>query len=187
MIYTNYIIISIGGKPMSKKLSFNLNAVEIMHFYWLSVASREKLNEKFITDIASSKAFQLTFNESFTKESVRRCLSAISNREPFTGNPVESRFYSRNLMILEYYDTLEEKINGFKALSLSNFSNDTIECFEKSNLNELEIIVVPNPFDTMIKTDNKLIINFFKFNMIDGTLSSEGKSIEQWIVEGINL
>ncbi len=176
-----------GGKPMSKKLSFNLNAVEIMHFYWISVASREKLNEKFITDIASSDAFQLTFNENFTKESVRRCLSAISNREPFTGNPTESRFYTRNLMILEYYDTLEAKINGFKSLSLSNFSEDTIENFEKSDLLNHEILVVPNPFDTMIKADNKLIINFFKFNMIDGILSAEGKSIEQWIVEGINL
>lgn len=180
-------MISTGGKPMLKKVSFNLNAVEIMHFYWISVASREKLNEKFIDDIASSEPFQLTFNEEFTKESVRRCLSAISNREPFSGNPAESRFYSRNLMILEYFDTLEDKINHFKSFRLNELSKSTSELLNKLDTDQIEIFVVPNPFDTVLKAGNKPIINFFKFHITDGGLSAEGKSIEQWIIEGLNL
>lgn len=172
---------------MSKKLSFNLNAVEVMHFYWTSVGSREKMSEKFITDIASSEPFQLTFNEDFTKESVRRCLSAISNREPFSGNPSESRFYSRNLMILEYFDTLEDKINGFKSFRLNEIVNDSSILLEKLDSDNIEILVVPNPFDTMLKVSNKIILNFFKFSVSDGILSAEGKTLDQWIIEGIKL
>ena len=159
---------------MSIKLSLNLNLLETMYYFWIAISSREKLSEKFINDIANDSTFSQIYNEEFSNESVRRSLSALSNREPFTGNKAETRFYSRNLMILEYIDTLQSKMNAFKALRLNE-----LEASIASIDNELTIYVVPSPFETVQLKNNSLYLNFFKFNIIDGQLKADDQTIEQ--------
>ena len=159
---------------MSIKLSLNLNLLETMYYFWIAISSREKLSEKFINDIANDSTFSQIYNEEFSNESVRRSLSALSNREPFTGNKAETRFYSRNLMILEYIDTLQSKMNAFKALRLNE-----LEASIASIDNELTIYVVPSPFETVQLKNNSLYLNFFKFNIIDGQLNADDQTIEQ--------
>lgn len=162
----------------------NLNILEAMNFFWTSIASKDKLPEKFIHDLSSDESFEMIYNEEFTQESVRRCLSALSNREPFSGNKVEARFYSRNLMILEYIDSLDEKINAFKSLQIkeiTNYLNDKIS----KDISKLEIVVVPSPFETVQVVNDTIILNFFKFHIIDGVLKADDQTFVELIENAI--
>lgn len=159
--------------------SLNLNAIEAMQFLWTSIASKDKLTEKFIIDIANTEPFQWIYNDEFTAESVRRSLSALSNREPFTGNKTENRFYSRNLMILEYIDTLHDKINALKGIRLKDIIDHLNTTWDIKDMDHLEVVVVPTPFDTFQRHENKIILNFFKFHLVDGILKADDMSIEE--------
>ena len=88
-------------------LKTNLNGLEIMVFFWNSLISKEKVNETFINDLCSMKEFSYIYNEDFSNESLRRVLSALNNKEPFTGNKVERKYYSNNLMVLEYVEQVQ--------------------------------------------------------------------------------
>jgi hypothetical protein len=165
--------------------SLNLNAIEAMNFFWTSIVSREKLTEKFILDIATLEPFQATYNDEFTQESVRRCLSALSNKEPFTGNKVENRFYSRNLMILEYIDTLNEKIAAFKALRISDILHSFGDLNPIHGIDSLDIIVVPTPFETVQCRGNAIILNFFKFHLVDGELKADDLTLPEILKEAL--
>ncbi|MBB6215652.1 hypothetical protein HNQ80_001741 [Anaerosolibacter carboniphilus] len=171
---------------MINHCTLNLNAIETMNFFWSSIASKEKLSEKFILDIAILEPFQNTYNDEFTQESVRRCLSALSNKEPFSGNKVENRFYSRNLMILEYIDSLDEKITAFKGIRINDILHFIGDLNSTNDINSLEIIVVPSPFDTVQCQDNKIILNFFKFHLIDGELKADDLTIPEIIKEALS-
>ena len=161
---------------MHNNLKLNLNLLEAMYFFWTSVSSKEKISEKYINDVANDSAFTQVYGEEFTKESVRRCLSALSNREPFTGNKAETIFYSRNLMILEYIDTLQDKMNAFKNLRLTDISNSL---HYPSITSDLTIFVVPSPYDTVVQKNNSIILNFFKFHLIENQLHADGKSLQE--------
>ncbi|MFZ5968160.1 MAG: hypothetical protein ACOYVK_13430 [Bacillota bacterium] len=158
---------------MIKNITLNLNAIEAMYFFWNTISSKDKVTEKFIVDIANMESFQVLYNEEFTQESVRRCLSALSNREPFHGNKTEAKFYSRNLMILEYIDTLEEKFLTFKSLRLQDILHSLHNQAHGVADENIEIIVVPAPFDTHYRDQNRIIINFFKFHVINGQLRAD--------------
>lgn len=55
--------------------------LEMMLYIWDSVSQREKISETFILEVADQKDMQYLYGEDFTKESVRKVLSAISNKE----------------------------------------------------------------------------------------------------------
>ncbi|MFT9496989.1 hypothetical protein [Anaerosolibacter sp.] len=166
--------------------SLNLNAIETMNFFWSSIASKEKLSEKFILDTAALEPYQLTYTDEFGPESVRRCLSALSNKEPFTGNKAENRFYSRNLMILEYIDTLPERIDAFKGIRINDILDSIGDLCTNNEFTSIEIIVVPTPFEAVEIQGNKIILNFFKFHLVNGELIADGKSISEIIKEALS-
>ena len=138
-------------------LKTNLNGLEIMVFFWNSIISKEKVNETFINDLCSMKEFSYIYNEDFSNESLRRVLSALNNKEPFTGNKVERKYYSNNLMVLEYVEQVQPAIDFIKKLNLDKLSHSASE--------NMEIIVVPGTSAGIEKQGNKLIVDFFKLKL----------------------
>lgn len=133
--------------------------LEMMLYIWDSVAQREKISETFILEVADQKDMQYLYGEDFTKESVRKVLSAISNRE-LINKPTkkESRFWNNNMWMLEDLEFTNMMIAPVKKLNLDNVAAKTTK--------DIEVIFVPGHIDEYQIIGNKLVINFFKI-MVD--------------------
>lgn len=134
--------------------------LEMMLYIWDSVSQREKIGEAFILEVADHKDIQYLYGENFTKESVRKVLSAISNRE-LINKPTkeESRFWNNNMWMLEDLEFTNLMVAPVKTLNLNDIK-------DKLTKEEYEVIFIPGHIDEFYIDGNKLIINFFKV-MID--------------------
>ena len=148
----------------------NLNGLEIMLFFWNSVMAREKLNESFLNDLCTMKEFSYIYNEDFNSESLRRALSALNNKEPFSGNKVERKFYSNNLMILEYIDEVQPTIDTIKKLNLNKLEKEVSE--------DIEIIIVPGTSGNIQKHNNILLVDFFSLKNTENGLVIAGENLK---------
>jgi len=148
----------------------NLNGLEIMLFFWNSVMAREKLNESFLNDLCTMKEFSYIYNEDFNSESLRRALSALNNKEPFSGNKVERKFYSNNLMILEYIDEVQPTIDTIKKLNLNKLEKEASE--------DIEIIIVPGTSGNIQKHNNVLLVDFFSLKNTENGLVIAGENLK---------
>lgn len=155
--------------------------LEMMLFIWDSVAQREKIGESFLTEVADHKDMQYLYGEDFNKESVRKVLSAISNRE-LINKPTkkESKFWNNNMWMLEDTVNMQAMIAPVKTLNL----NDIAKKLDK----DIEVIFVPGHIDEFQIIDNKLVINFFKI-MVDlndfSTITIAEKPFKEYIEEKI--
>ncbi|HPX69179.1 MAG TPA: hypothetical protein PKU88_07610 [Bacillota bacterium] len=151
-------------------IKINLNGLEIMVFFWNSLMSREKVSESFLNDLCSMQEFSYIYNEDFNNESLRRALSALNNKEPFSGNKPERKYYSNSLMIMEYIDEVQPAINAIKKLNLNSIAEKAKE--------DVEVVVVPGLSKGIEKTDNKLIVDFFGLKNTENGLVISGESLE---------
>jgi len=151
-------------------IKINLNGLEIMVFFWNSLMSREKVSESFLNDLCSMQEFSYIYNEDFNNESLRRVLSALNNKEPFSGNKPERKYYSNSLMIMEYIDEVQPAINAIKKLNLNGIAEKAKE--------DVEVVVVPGLSKGIEKTDNKLIVDFFGLKNTENGLVISGESLE---------
>lgn len=151
-------------------IKINLNGLEIMVFFWNSLMSKEKVSESFLNDLCSMQEFSYIYNEDFNNESLRRVLSALNNKEPFSGNKPERKYYSNSLMIMEYIDEVQPAINAIKKLNLNSIA-------EKAKA-DVEVVVVPGLSKGIEKSDNKLIVDFFGLKNTENGLVISGESLE---------
>lgn len=143
-----------------KKITINSEVVEMMIFFWSSVAEREKVAEPYIISVAERNEMKLIYDEDFDDQAVRRVLSAISNRELLNGgSQKEKRFWNNNMWMMEDLGVMQAMVDPMKKLSFESEVNDITT---KSGTEELEIIFVPGTTETYKIEKNKLIINFFK-------------------------
>lgn len=151
----------------------SLEVLETMIYYWNSVSEREKVGEQYLASISENSGMKATYSEDFDGESVRKVLSAISNREPFKGRTKnEGRFWNNNMWMLEDMDYMNMVIDPLKKLSIED-------------LGDGEVIFLPLHLDLFYKKSNNLYINFFmiKPDMYDdsGKLTIEDIEIKEWI------
>ncbi len=151
-------------------IKINLNGLEIMVFFWNSLMSREKVSESFLNDLCSMQEFSYIYNEDFNSESLRRVLSALNNKEPFSGNKAERKYYSNSLMIMEYIDEVQPTINAIKKLNLNSIAEKAKE--------DVEVVVIPGLSKGIEKADNKLIVDFFGLKNTENGLVISGESLE---------
>jgi len=151
-------------------IKINLNGLEIMVFFWNSLMSREKVSESFLNDLCSMQEFSYIYNEDFNSESLRRVLSALNNKEPFSGNKSERKYYSNSLMIMEYIDEVQPTINAIKKLNLNSIAEKAKE--------DVEVVVIPGLSKGIEKADNKLIVDFFGLKNTENGLVISGESLE---------
>jgi hypothetical protein len=167
---------------MLKRIKLNMDLIEAMLYFWQATNDREKVSEKYLNDVASMSGLTLIYDNEFNTESVRKVLSAITNREPFSAsNKKEGRFWNNNMWMMEDLGYTDLMIQPLKKLNL----DDIPEKLQNEKYEELEVIISPMHLDEYKIIDNKLIINFFRVKPsdIDDTISINEKEIKEYIEE----
>lgn len=138
------------------KLNIKFDTLEMMLFFWDSISQREKVGEAFLRGVAENNDMKYLYGTDFNEESVRKVLSAISNRE-MMNDPTkkESRFWNYNMWMLEDIEFMNKMITPIKTLNL-DFLKD------KLTKEEYNVIFVPGHLDEYYIEGNTLVINFFK-------------------------
>jgi hypothetical protein len=152
---------------MLKRVKVNLEAIEAMNYFWQAASEKENVAEKFFHDVGEMPAMTCIYDDEFNAESVRRTLSAIKNREPFTGNKKEKRFWNYNMWMMEDFEYTNSMIQPCKKLNL----DDLIEKLQKveggDKYEELEVVISPMHMDEYVISDNRLLVNFFRVKPSD--------------------
>src|SRR5690606_4996157 len=101
----------IGEDQMIKKISTNFDTVEMMLFIWQSIADKEKVADSFFIELANNKNMKYLYGEEFDEDSVRKVLSAISNREVLNNaSKKERKFWNNNMWMLEDLDNMNNMV-----------------------------------------------------------------------------
>lgn len=172
---------------MIKLITVNLEEIESMLYFWQSTSEREKVSEEFLREVGNMQGLKYSYDEEFNAESVRRILSAITNREKLSQNTKEeARFWNNNMWMLEDLSYTDSMIQPLKRLNLESLMEklNTSEGSEKYE--SLEVIFSPLHMVDYIIRDNKLIINFFKVTPSfadEEILAIGGKEIKEYILE----
>jgi len=138
--------------------------------------SKEKVNELFISDLCLMREFGFIYQEEFTPDSLRTILSALNNKEPYKAGKKEMKFFSNNLRVMEYIDEVLPTINAIKKMNMDILSQKLDE-----NINE--IVIVPGTSNTITKSDNCLILDFFAIRLSEGDLVINNKKIEDVLLD----
>lgn len=158
---------------MIKRIEIKLDVIEAMLYFWQSTNEKEKVGEGYINNIAEFPAMTYIYDEEFNKESVRKVLSAISNRE-LMNSPVkkERKFWNNNMWMMEDLEYTSMMISPLKVLNLDALITKLNDKESKTKHEILEVVFVPGHHDEYIIHENKLIVNFFR---VKPDLYEEGK------------
>ncbi len=162
-------------------ITVNFNTVEMMIFFWESVADRDKVSDKYLIELAAHKDLAPIYDDEFTKDSFRKVLSAISNRE-LMNNPTKnaSRFWNLNMWMLEDMDNMREMVQLVKTLNLDHMK-DRLD-------KDVKLVFIPGTTDVYRVEEDKLIMNFFKISInpyADTRVTIEGKEFNEYIQEKV--
>ncbi|MEL3907999.1 MAG: hypothetical protein P1P64_03160 [Treponemataceae bacterium] len=140
------------------KVTNDFNLMEMMIFFWDSVSEKEKMSDEYFATIAERPEMAPLYNDEFTKRSVSKVLSAISNRERLNDRTKsESRFWNNNMRILEDHEMRNAIIAPIKVLNFSELEK------KHSNIDRtLTCIFVPGYDEEFYVSGDKVYINFFK-------------------------
>jgi hypothetical protein len=170
---------------MIKNIKLNLESIEALHFFWIAASEKDNVDERFFHDLGQMDAVKLVYDEEFDAESVRRALSAIKNREPFTGNKSERKFWNLNMWAMEDLELTASMITPIKQLNLDAlvFALSTVENPKKYDT--LEVYFSPIHDDEFRIIENKLLINFFRIrtSFMDDSVMIGELSLEKYIEE----
>lgn len=172
---------------MIDSITVNLDTLEMMIFIWQSVAEKEKVGDSFLCEVAEKEDMKYLYNTNFSKDSIRKVLSAISNRE-LLNNPTkeESRFWNYNMWILEDLDNMNFMCNPVKKLNLNDIK-DNLKDIE-TDYDKVEVVFIPGHVDEYYIDGNKIVINFFKLvvDFMDTTkVNISGKPLKEYVEEKI--
>lgn len=172
---------------LMKTVKIDFDVLEMMVFFWESVASKDKIGDEYFVEIAEKPQMEVSYTEGFSKDSVRRVLSSISNRERLNDRtPLESRFWNNNMWILEDLQVMRNMMAPIKTLSLK----ETVEKNEiRCNNDELEVIFIPAHTEEYYFKDNKLYINFFKLTPDfenPENIKIAGLPLKEYVIKQVN-
>lgn len=137
---------AMGG---SMKIGFEL--IEMMSFFWEQVASREKIQDAYLVEMAEKPEMKLLYGDNFTPDSFRKVLSAISNKELLSApTKAESRFWNLNMWMLEDLDNMRAMLDKVKKLNLDDVKSDK------------NLIFIPGHLEESYEDDRNVYLNFYK-------------------------
>lgn len=170
---------------MLKRIKVNLEAIEMMDFFWEAASQKENVSEEFFTQVGAMSAMTCIYDDEFTSESVRRTLSAIKNREPFTGTAKEKRYWNYNMWIMEDLEYKSSMIKPVKKLNFNNLVEKIQKVKGSEKYEELEVVFSPMNVEEYIINGNKLLINFFMVRpTIEGdSITIKDKEINEYVEE----
>ncbi len=166
-------------------LKTNLEAIEAMLYFWQATSEKEKVNEKFLTNLAELPVMQMVYDEEFTAESVRRILSGITNREPINpANRKEGRFFNNNLWMLEDLGLTSEMAQPIKQLNLDSLANQLSQEFAQDRT--ITVYFAPLHLEEAYVRGDALIINFFRLQPdFAGGVTIGGRPLVEYIADRV--
>ncbi|QQY80320.1 hypothetical protein EDD65_103153 [Keratinibaculum paraultunense] len=172
---------------MIKRIKVNLDVVEAMLYYWQATSEKEKVGESYIISIGEFPEMKYLYGEGFDKESVRKVLSAISNREMLNSESKKDRkYWNNNMWMLEDLEFTNMMVAPLKTLNLNNLIDKLNNANNAFEYEEIEVIFIPGHLDEYIIDENKLVVNFFRV-MPDlygeGNVTIAGKDLNDYLEE----
>ena len=159
---------------MVQAIKLNLEEIESMLYFWQATNDKEKVAETYLHEIASLPGLSSSYDSEFNGESVRKVLSAITNREILSQKTKkESRFWNNNMWMMEDLSYTDSMVKPLKKLNIDDLVEKVKNVEGSSNYNELEVRVSPLHVDDYIIKGNMLVINFFR---VMPSLEDEGKT-----------
>ncbi|WP_100065909.1 hypothetical protein [Miniphocaeibacter massiliensis] len=172
---------------MVKNIKNNLDIIESLLYFWQASSEGEKVGESYIIDISNFDDMKYLFNDQFDKESIRKVLSAISNRELISdGTKTEMRFWNNNMWMMEDLEFTNMMVKPLKTLHSDKFVEDLNKISTKNDYENIEILFLPGHIDEYYIDGNKLIINFFKVTVDlfeEDKVTILGKDFDDYIEE----
>jgi len=172
---------------MLQRIKVNMDVMEAMLYYWQATSERDKVSEKYLNDLAAMPGLALAYDGEFNAESVRKVLSAITNREPFASKiKKESRFWNNNMWMLEDLAYTDSIIQPLKKLNLDHLVDEINKAVPAAKYEEVEIYFSPLHFQDSYAAGNRLIINFFRIVPdSEGSLKVGELSLNDFIKEKV--
>ncbi len=153
-------------------MKINYEIIEMMVFFWDQVKNREKIQDAYLVEIANKKELAMIYDEEFTRDSFRKVLSAISNKELLSSpTKAESRFWNLNMWMLEDMENMQSMLETVKKLNLDDIDSKRTLHFIPAHLKE------------SYSNDDAIYINFFKI-FIDpnsGSAQISGVPFENYV------
>lgn len=173
---------------MIKEIRNNMNVIESMIYFWTAVKDKEKVGEKYLVELSEYPEMKLLYDETFSAESVRKSLSAISNREMLNNSSQKERqFWNNNMWMLEDLGYMNQMVAPLKVLNLDSLPAE-INKTKDISTESIEVVFVPANKEEFLVVDNKLVINFFKVTpdvIGSGEVTIAGKRLIEYIKERI--
>lgn len=175
------------GEKMIKNIKINLDLLESMLYYWKATSEREKVGEKYLFTICDHPNMKACYNDEFDAESVRKTLSAISNREIFkAASKKEGRFWNNNMWMLEDLDYTMTMLSPLKVL---NLDEEIKGIATKEDIETVNLVVIPGHMDIYYvdKATNTVYLNFFRItpSLIDDSVKIDDVDMKEYIVNTI--
>ncbi|MDD2586053.1 MAG: hypothetical protein PHT79_04425 [Syntrophomonadaceae bacterium] len=172
---------------MIKNIKVNLEEIESMLYFWHATGEKEKVGEVYLNDVAAMPGLSACYDDEFNAESVRKVLSAITNREMLSEKTKkEGRFWNNNMWMTEDLEFTDMMVKPLKLLNLESLVAELQQVKGNDKYEKLEVVFSPLHFDEYIIKDNKVIINFFRVKPDDfeeTVATIDGKDIKEYIKE----
>ena len=153
---------------MLTKVKLNLQEIEAMLYFWHACNDKDKVSEKYLNEFATMPGISLCYDSDFNAESVRKVLSAITNRERLSHmTKSEGRFWSNNMWMMEDLTFTDKMAQPLKVLNVDSLVDELKGLPGSDKYDELEVFFSPLHFDEYLIKGNKLVVNFFKVNPDD--------------------
>jgi hypothetical protein len=167
------------------KIKVNIEVMEALLYFWEATRGREKVGEKYINALANLSPMPSVYDDKFTAESVRRVLSAITNREPLA--PVsrqEGRFFNNNLWMLEDLSLPREMMSCIKTLNLDSLAEELSSEFPGDE--EVTVYFAPLHLDPVHYLKGGISLNFFMLQPdFSGSVTFGGEDLHSSIREHV--
>lgn len=171
---------------MIKTIKLNMEEIESMLYFWQASNDKEKVSERYLNELALLPGISASYDNEFNGESVRKVLSAITNRESLSNKTQkEGRFWNNNMWMMEDLSYTTRMVNPLKKLNIDSMVNE-LQAIPTEYV-EIEVIFSPLHIDEYLFKGNKLIINFFRVrpNEDELTASIDDKDLITYIKEKI--
>lgn len=176
-----------GDKGMLSSIRVNLEEIESMLYFWQATKEREKVSEVYLHELADAPGLAASYDAGFSAESVRKVLSAITNRERLSSTtPKEGRFWNNNMWMMEDLGYTGMMAAPLKKLNVDYLAQELKSCAGAERFEQLEVRFSPLSTEEYIISGNRLIINFFrtKPDDVDETaVTIGGQDIKEFIRE----
>ena len=174
---------------MVQRIKLNLEEIESMLYFWQATNDREKVAETYLNEIATMAGLSSSYDSEFNGESVRKVLSAITNREILSQKTKkEARFWTNNMWMMEDLSYTDSMVKPLKMLNIDDLVEKVKNAEGSSKYDELEVRVSPLHVDDYIIKGNMLVINFFKVTPSfedEGKTTIGGVEIKEYIKEKV--